>query len=135
MLISSRMVVAGIMALTQVVACLVAAMLPRGGVVHPLQTVVALLFITAVPPLAFLLAVRLRSEAKRSSPVPVLLVIFVNILFAGLDAALDGGVSLGLLTAGLAIAVFAAAFVGTFGRSGAGRPARAEVDLGGRSLS
>jgi CHASE2 domain-containing sensor protein len=122
MFMSSRMVVAGIMALAQVIACLVAAVLPRDGVVHPLQTVATLIFVFGVPPLAFFLAVRVRSEAKRSSPVPVLLVIFTNILFAGVDASFDGGVSLAVLVAGLAVTSFIAAFVGTFGRSGATRP-------------
>jgi hypothetical protein len=67
--------------------------------------------------------VRVRSEARRSSPVPVLVVIFANILFAGVDASLDGGAPRALLVAGLAVGVFVAAFVGTFGRSGATRPA------------
>jgi hypothetical protein len=53
MLMSSRIVVAGIMALAQVVACLLAAVLPRGGVVHPLQTLAALVFVFGVPPVAF----------------------------------------------------------------------------------
>jgi CHASE2 domain-containing sensor protein len=123
MLMSSRIVVAGIMALAQVVACLLAAVLPRGGVVHPLQTLAALVFVFGVPPVAFYLAVRVRSEARRSSPVPVLVVIFANILFVGVDASLDGGAPRALLVAGLAVGVFVAAFVGTFGRSGATRPA------------
>jgi hypothetical protein len=127
MRISSRLVVAGIMALTQLVACLVVAMLPRGSERYGFGHMVALVFVFGVPPLAFFLALRVRSEAKRSSPVPVLVVIFVNILFALYDAGLDGSVSVALLAAALAIVVFAAAFVGTFGRSGAARPAGGET--------
>jgi hypothetical protein len=128
-LISSRVVVAAIMALAQVVACLGVAVLPRGGVNHPLQTLSALVFLFGVPPLAFSLAARVRREAKRSSPVPPMLVIFVNMLFAGVDAALDGGLPLGVLAAGLAITAFCAAFIGTFGRSGATRPASEETSV------
>jgi len=127
MRISSRLVVAGIMALTQLVACLVAAVLPRGSERYGFGQMVALVFVFGVPALAFFLALRVRSEARRSSPVPVLLVIFVNILFAFYDAGLDGSVPVALLASVLAIVVFVAAFVGTFGRSGATRPAGGET--------
>lgn len=120
MLLSSRIVVAGVMVLTEVLASLLVSVLSK-RVDNPAAGLIALVFVFAVPPMGFSLAVRMRGEAKRSSPFPTLLVVFVNILFAGVDIALDGSSSAAVLVSGLAVVVFVAAFAGTFARAGARR--------------